>query len=49
MKIIPRDHLVQQAENMGKTVVEAFPDSGLANTYMELAQKMMDSCGGDRN
>ena len=49
VKIIPRDPLVQQAENMGKTVVEAFPDSGLANTYMELAQKMMDSCGGDRN
>ncbi len=46
IKVIPRETLVQQAENMGKTVVEAFPESSLANTYMELARKMMN-VGGD--
>ena len=47
VEVIPRDPLVQQAENMGKTVVEAFPESGLARTYMDLARRMMEMCGGE--
>ena len=34
---IPRDPLIQKAENMGKTVTEAFPDSEMAQHYRELA------------
>lgn len=45
IQVIPRDRLVQQAENMGKTVVEAFPDSEMAKCYIELAQKIV-CCGG---
>jgi nitrogenase iron protein NifH len=39
--IIPRDGLVQKAENEGKTVIEAFPDSQMANTYFTLAKDMI--------
>lgn len=48
IQVIPRDRLVQQAENMGKTVVEAFPDSELAKCYIELAQKIV-CCGGEES
>lgn len=41
VQVVPRDGLVQQAENQGKTVVEAFPESDMAQCYMELARKMM--------
>lgn len=34
---IPRDPLIQKAENMGMTVVEAFPDSEMARHYRDLA------------
>lgn len=34
---IPRDPLIQKAENMGMTVVEAFPGSELARHYRDLA------------
>lgn len=34
---IPRDRAVQDAEVIGKTVVEAFPESGLADEYRKLA------------
>lgn len=34
---IPRDPLIQKAENMGRTVTEAFPDSEMAQHYRELA------------
>lgn len=44
--IVPRDGIVQQAENMGKTVVEAFPESDMAKCYIKLAKKMMDICSG---
>lgn len=40
--IIPRSADVQNAENMGMTVVEAFPDSDQALVYKELAQKIYD-------
>ena len=39
---IPRDPLVQQAEQLGQTVVEAFPDSPLAAVYTALAQKLLE-------
>lgn len=35
---LPRDPLIQQAEALGKTVVEAFPDSPMAAHYRQLAR-----------
>ena len=46
VQVIPRNPLVQQAENQGKTVVEAFPDSDMSECYIELAKKMVDACLG---
>ena len=40
--IIPRDGLVQEAENRGLTVVEAFPDSDMAKAYKDLASTMLE-------
>lgn len=48
VKVIPRDGLVQKAENSGKTVVEAFRDSNMANAYICLAEKMINICGGGK-
>lgn len=39
--IIPRDGVVQKAENQGKTVIEAFPDSPMADCYFSLAKEMV--------
>lgn len=39
---IPRNPLVQEAENGGKTVIEAFVDSEMAQIYMDLAKKIME-------
>lgn len=39
---IPRDARVQEAEAMGKTVCEAFPDSPQALVYRELAKKLLE-------
>ncbi|MCT4542971.1 MAG: nitrogenase iron protein NifH [Vallitalea sp.] len=38
---IPRNSIVQKAENVGKTVVEAFPKDEMTNTYMMLADKIL--------
>lgn len=38
---IPRNPLVQEAENAGKTVIEAFVESDMANIYVDLAKKIM--------
>ena len=46
VQVVPRNPLVQQAENQGKTVVEAFPDSDMAKCYIELATKMAQTCFG---
>lgn len=46
VQIVPRNSLVQQAENQGKTVVEAFSDSDMAQCYIELAKKMVNACLG---
>jgi nitrogenase iron protein NifH len=39
---IPRNPLVQEAENDGKTVVEAFKESDMSQIYMDLAKKIME-------
>ena len=44
MQVVPRDGTVQIAENQGKTVIEACPDSDMAKVYMELAKKVMEKC-----
>ena len=49
VQVVPRDGLVQRAENQGKTVVEAFPDSEMAQCYRELAGKMMKKVSEGQN
>ena len=44
VSVIPRDPLVQQAETLGKTVVAAFPESALADTYREMAKSILSAC-----
>lgn len=41
VSVIPRDAVVQQAENLGKTVIEAFPDSKMAESYRALAREVL--------
>ena len=36
---------VQEAEELGKTVVEAFPDSAMAMEYRALAKMILEVCG----
>lgn len=43
---LPRDPFVQQAEALGQTVVEAFPDSPMAAYYRELALYMLEGAAG---
>ena len=42
---LSRSDTVQEAEELGKTVVEAFPDSPMAQEYRALAEKLMQLCG----
>lgn len=42
LDIIPRDKTVQMAEEQGKTVIEAFPDSEMASCYRGLANKVLE-------
>ena len=44
LSVIPRDKAVQQAESLGKTVVEALPESSMATAYYELADKILEVC-----
>jgi nitrogenase iron protein NifH len=39
---LPRDPSVQAAEALGKTVTEAFPESGMAAHYRTLAKKLLE-------
>lgn len=48
VKTIPRSGDVQRAEEQGKTVVEAFPDSSMAREYLELADRVLKICEGGR-
>ena len=42
---LSRSETVQQAEELGKTVIEAFPDSSMAGEYRTLAHKLLEVCG----
>lgn len=42
---LSRSDTVQDAEELGKTVVEAFPDSAMAGEYRELAKNLLKICG----
>lgn len=44
---LSRSEVVQEAEEMKKTVVEAFPDSEMAEEYRALARKLLEICGVD--
>jgi nitrogenase iron protein NifH len=41
---LDRSEIVLEAEELGKTVVEAFPDSPMAQQYRELANAMLQAC-----
>lgn len=41
IQYIPRNGLVQKAENIGKTVVEAYPDSEMSQVYISLAKTIL--------
>lgn len=42
---LTRSSTVQEAEELGKTVIEAFPNSAMAQEYRALAKKMLTVCG----
>ena len=42
---LSRSDTVQEAEDLGKTVVEAFPDSSMAAEYRHLAKTILEVCG----
>ena len=42
---LSRSDTVQEAEELGKTVVEAFPASPMAGEYRALAEKILEICG----
>ena len=42
---LSRSDTVQDAEELGKTVVEAFPDSPMATEYRNLAKVLLEKCG----
>ena len=50
MGTLDHSDLVTQAEELGKTVLEAFPDSDMAQQYRDLAESLLRACreGGAR-
>jgi nitrogenase iron protein NifH len=40
IQYIPRDKTIQESELLGKTAVEAFPESSISNEYMKLATQI---------
>ena len=42
ISVVPRDSAVQEAENQGKTVIEALPDSAMAECYRKLARSIIE-------
>ena len=44
---LSRSDTVTAAEDLGKTVIEAFPDSGMAEEYRMLAKKLMAVCNSE--
>ncbi|MBR0479145.1 MAG: P-loop NTPase [Solobacterium sp.] len=47
VSVIPRSNIIQEAENLGKTVVAAFPDSEMAQIYRETADQVLEVCEDD--
>lgn len=41
---LSRSDTVQEAEELGRTVIEAFPESAMAEEYRVLARKLMEIC-----
>ncbi len=41
---LSRSNLVTEAEDLGKTVIEAFPDSDMASEYRKLASALLQCC-----
>ena len=39
---VPRDPMIQKAEDLGKTVVEAFPDCEVSQIFRALARKLVE-------
>ena len=48
ISVIPRSSVVQQAEEAGRTVVAAYPDSEMAEIYRKTAQRVLEACEDDR-
>lgn len=44
---IPRSDLINQAEDLGKTVIEKFPDSEIAGKFMDLARNLLSGAATD--
>ena len=44
---LSRSETVQQAEELGKTVIEAFPQSAMADEYRALARRLLEACGAE--
>ncbi len=42
LSVIPRDGAVQQAEELGQTVIQALPDCEMAEAYRSLANKVLE-------
>ena len=42
--VLPRSSTVQEAEPQNKTVIEAFPESSMAQEYRKLADAVYDVC-----
>ncbi|MBQ6593318.1 MAG: P-loop NTPase [Solobacterium sp.] len=47
ISVIPHSNIIQEAENLGKTVVAAFPDSEMAQIYRETADQVLEVCEDD--
>lgn len=45
IRTLSRSDTVQEAEDLGKTVIEAFPDSEMAGEYRVLARELLKICG----
>ena len=41
---LSRSELVLEAENRGKTLLEAYPDSEMAEEYRMLAEQILSTC-----
>ncbi len=42
VQLVPRDGMVQKAEDLNRTVVDAFPDCEMSKIYFTLAKKLME-------